>query len=210
MKEVYYYCTYKKSAVGFVLGRLCYNPDRVEHYALSKEKLDPFISRCLKSETVKTACGVLPNKEPPKYFLLIRRLLAHGQEKGEPSDYNINLALVTEDKSTFYDWSKEAVSEAEIANAIKDSMEIDDYSDFGFTVRPKKLTSLLDNSFGSLFKGTKPNLDEGEFCIETRYENADIAELADALGFLPADKKGYVLSARGTKWVTGCKKNRGS
>lgn len=203
MKEVYYYCSYKRSPVGFEMGRLCHEPGRTENYELSKEKIDPFIRGCFENGAVRAACGVLPNKEPPKYFLLIRRLLAHGQKKGEPDDYNINLALVTEDRSMFDAWSQDRVSEAEVADAIKDSMEIDDYSDFGFTVRPQKLTSLLEQSLGSLFKGAKPDLDKDEFCLETRYEDADLDELAHALGLSKADGKFYPSAQ---KWATYRKK----
>lgn len=204
--QIYYHCTYKGSPVGFCIGKLDTDRTASGNIELSEANTNHFIRNCFNYETVRKACGILP-QEPSKYFLLAKKLTAQGKAPEEPEHYSINIALVTDSEDQFRSWlAKEDGSEMEIAETVKASMEINRSNDFGFTVRAEQAASLAEKSFKSLFTGCDPRYAESETWVETSYTQTDLKQLAEDLELSEPDKE-FKKSGSG-KWVIYRKKKR--
>lgn len=209
MIEVIYYCSYTGSPVGFLMGKLMYNPNQHENYVLSTEfgLIDPTIRKCFENGMFHAAIGVLPNNGSNLYFLLIKKLLSKGKTETAPDNYYLDLAIITKNKNTFSQWIKNGSSPQEIADAIRDTMEIDGHNDNGFTVRPHELNNLLDKSFGTLFHGAEFSLDNREFAIRTTFGDPDPDDLAEGLN-LSNRTWHFTISKFDKKWAIYHKKQK--
>lgn len=210
--DIYYYCTYSRSPVGYVLGTLAYHPNQSSNYELKEENIEPLIRKCFEQGRVQKGFGLLPNSS--KYFVLVKSLDAEGTTD-EDADYNMNIAFVTKDRETYRNLLREGNDQKQgIANALKETMEINRKSDFGFTVRPRKLNELLEKSFRSLFdendkspvshalESAEPYTYFGLLSSQT-----DLDDLRKSLGLVEQDKA-LKWMPNSKKWVIYCKKKR--
>ena len=147
--DIYYYCSYTKSPVGFILGKLNGVNEAGEPMALSKDGIEPLIRKCFELGLVRKACGLL-TQEPKRYFLLLKKLVTRGGDSD--LDYYLNVAFVTESQQQYQQWMDvdEAVAEDTIAQAIRETILVDRESDFGYKVNSKSLAKLAGSKFGSL------------------------------------------------------------
>ncbi len=207
--QIYYYCNYKGSPVGFNLGQFDISDKDNAEIVLSEKGINPFIQNCFDYGSVRKACGVLP-KESGKYFLLVKKLAAEKKNADDPEHYSLNIALVTDDKDQFRDWlTQEKDSEQDISETIRDSMKIDHINDFGFTVQRDKAVLLTKKSFKSLFVGCAVNKAETTTCVETAYTQTDLKALAKELQ-LSEPYKEFRKIHNSEKWVAYDKKKRSS
>lgn len=169
--KLYYYCSYTESPVGYILGRLNYDSCQTKNYRLSKENIPPLIRKCFESGIIRRAVGILPSESKSTYFLLVKKLTAKTGEGNDALNYYLNLALETEERAEFDNWlRKETTTAEELADAIKLTIELDQTSDFGFTVRCSELKSLVQHSFRSLF----PNVSLNDKAIYFKLSSAQI------------------------------------
>ena len=72
--NLYYYCSYDGSPVGFRIGRID-ALSRDEKIELSSEKIEPFIRRCFETGLVRSAFGKIPSDadSEKKFFLLKKK-----------------------------------------------------------------------------------------------------------------------------------------
>lgn len=204
--QIYYYCSYTGSPVGYILGQLTYDASQNGNCALSGEDIPALIRKCFELGTVRKAIGVLPATS--RYFLLAKKLTAKGCGGQESSDYYLNIALVTDDAAEFQNWlRKDPGTAQEIADAVKATMELDRSDDFGFTIRPVELASLLKKSFQPLFKGASEHISQPDIFVELAFAQTDLSELQKNLG-LSAQEKTFVPLSETGKWVRYSKKKR--
>lgn len=191
--DIYYYCSYTGSPVGYILGFLAYTPGQSQNYVLSRNNIPPVIRSFFEQDTICNAFGILP-AEPKQYYLMMKNLTARGSKDGEASEYYINLALVTQDVDEYKRWLRDGgKTPKEIADAIKASMELDRTSDFGFTVRPDALKRLIGMSFRSIFEGsgalervkTFLEVDSPQTDLIYLMENLKLSDPKKTLSFLP-------------------------
>lgn len=203
--KVYCYCSYTGSPVGFHIGSLTYQPNRNGNYTLQKENIPSFIKRCFEQDMVRKGFGKLPGSDSG-FFLLVKKLAAEGSGGLEASKYYINLALVTENIEEYGQWFQLNAEDASqgIAEAAKAMMEIDRSSEFGFTIRPEALTSLLRHSFGSLFPVNLINKPPKEANLELAISRNG-NEIKEVLGLHDPDMTFYSVPDA-PKWVCYRKK----
>lgn len=176
--EIYYYCSYTGSPVGFQLGKL-----NTENGKLSSENIPLLIRRCFSQGMVRKACGWLLEEE--KYFLLVKDLTAKGKESNEADEYYLNIALVSGQYNDYQKWlSDKTTEEQEISNSIRDTMSLRGDPRFGFTVHLDRIAALTEQSFGGLFAGISPKEEETYF--QGLSPNLSERELIDILA-IPSD-----------------------
>lgn len=198
--DIYYYCSYTGSPVGFYIGKLTSADRYMETTELTGGNVPLLLSRCFTQGVVCKAFGQL---EQGSYFFLIKGLSAKGTDPMEPAEYFINFAFVTDKASEFEQWMKRTSdSEQSIADAIKDTVQIDEKSRCGFLIRGSAVQKLVQMSFGSLFYDIKPQKDT--VCFELISEKTDLSELAEALGL---NEYKYCRHIQG-KWFQFSKKKR--
>ncbi len=204
--DIYYYCSYTGSPVGYILGLLTYNPNRSSNYILSRKNIPSVIRRFFEYDTICNAFGILP-VEPKQYYLMMKNLTAKGNKDDEASEYYINLALVTQNVDEYKRWLRDGSrTTTEIADMVKASMELDRTSDFGFTVRPDKLKKLVDASFRSIFEGSGA-LERVNTFLEVDSPQTNLTYLAENLELSDPEKTLSFLS-EAPKWVVYSKKKQ--
>ncbi len=202
--DIYYYCSYTGSPVGYILGCLTYNPNQSANYTLSRKRIPPVIRRFFEYDTVCNAFGILP-AEPKQYYLMMKNLTAKGDKNGEAPEYYLNLAFVTQDVDEYKRLLRAGGGTSEdIAVMIKDSMELDRTSDFGFTIRPDRLKKLVKGSFRSVFESsgalervnTFLEVDSPQADLTYLTENLELSDPERTLSFLPEAPKWVVYSKK--------------
>lgn len=207
--EVYYYCSYTGSPVGFILGRFDYDSQKSGRYELEKSPVSSAIRRYFEFGPVRKAFGFLP--EESQYFFLAKKLTAKKIFDGETLNYSLGIALVTNSAEEFRYWMrKESGSEQEIANAIKESIILDRMNDHGFTVCAEQLSELLQKSFRPLFENCgvdldKLDLDKTYFVLAS--SRTDLGQLEKELALSDPEKTLWFLN-RDTKLACFGKKKR--
>jgi len=185
--EVYYYCSYTGSPVGFILGKLSNVNEAEESLTLSKEHLEPLIRKCFELGMVRKACGIL-TREPKRYFLLLKKLVARGGR--DDLDYYLNIAFVTESQQQYMQWmdKDEMVTEDTIAQACRETILVDRESDFGYKISSKFLTMLTRKKFGIMLgKCREAALKDGLY-FELSAHDTDQDEVMQALGLSSAEQ----------------------
>ena len=154
--EIYYYCSYTGSPVGFQMGKLTY--DGQTNGTLKLESLDNptcdqrFIQCCFDQRAVRKVYQC--SKEENKYFFLLKGLSAKGKNPGDPEQYYINFAVLTDQLADFkrYFRGKNVPNPKEtIPSAVRDTMQLDKESEFGFTICGKEVRQLLNLSYRTYF-----------------------------------------------------------
>lgn len=177
--EIYYYCSYKGSPVGFQLGKLKYPSEGSKLHALDAQGIPQQVQRCFDQNIVRKVCK--RSAEEKEYILLAKGLTAKGKQPEDPAEYYINFALVTDSETDCQMWLREdGTSEQAIADAIRDTMELDRQSAFGFTVRGDKLDALLSMSYRKLFEGAAEKEQDG-ILLEAISPNTTAEQLQKAL-----------------------------
>jgi len=202
--EVYYYCSYTGSPVGFILGKLNGVSEAEGTRTLSKDHLDPMIRKCFELGMVRKACGLLM-QEPKRYFLLFKKLVARGGTDG--LDYYLNIAFVTESHQQYLQWIDEdkLVTEDAIAKACNDTILVDRESDFGYKINSKSLATLTKKKFGSLLGKCRAAAIEDRLYFELSSPNADTDDVMKALGISDASQQLEQIP-EGGNWVRLVKK----
>ena len=170
--DIYYYCSYTGSPVGFQLGKL-----NAETGKLSSENIPLLIRRCFSRGMVRKACGRLPGEE--KYFLLVKDLTAKGKASDEADEYYLNIALTSSQYADYEKWLSDETEEREIADSIRDTMSLRGDPTFGFTVCKEQIAALTGLSFRNLFRGIAPK-EEGTY-IQVLSPNLSERDLKDIL-----------------------------
>lgn len=199
--NLYYYCSYSESPVGYILGALAYAEDQTENYQLSAQDIPPLIRSCFESGAVRKAAGKL---ESGRYFLLIKKLTAKSGEGNAALNYYLNLALETEDFSQYKNWLRESGDSTEsLAEAIRATMELDRTSEFGFSVRSAEAAGLVQKSFRSLFPARLGREPIESLYLKLTSSQTDLEKLKEILD-LPDMEFKWVAE----KWVCTEKKKR--
>lgn len=201
--DVYYYCSYKGSPVGFILGKLSNVNKTEDTLTLSKDNIEPLIQQCFELGMIRKAYGILPQK-PDHYFLLLKKLVA--KRGSDDLDYYLNVAFVTEDQEQYNQWMCEdgSVTEAAVAQTVRETILVDHESDFGYKISSKALAKLVGKKFGSLLG--KWGADGTYF--ELASQNTDPDDVIKALGL--ADGTVTLESLpENRNWTQLFKKNRG-
>lgn len=203
--EIYYYCSYTGSPVGYRIGRLEYTGSVKTVCSPDSSGIHPLIEQCFYSGDVLKAYGRLPDSR--QYFLLVKKLCAKGADSADSVDYYINFALVTEDEREYSGWmSRRGADERQvIADKVRDTMQQDSKSDFGFSVRPDRIGEFAGMSFCRLFERveTAPQGTDSVY-LELRSHQTDLGGLQKALG-LAGDTSNCLEYAEGN-WVQFRKK----
>ena len=177
--EIYYYCSYKGSPVGFQLGKLKYPSGGSRLHALDAQGIPPLVQRCFDQNIVRKVCK--RSAEEKEYILLAKGLTAKGKQPEDPAEYYINFALVTDSEADCQKWLRgDGASGLAIADAIRDTMELDRQSAFGFTVRGDKLDALLSMSYRKLFEDAAAKEHDG-ILLEAISPNTTAEQLQQAL-----------------------------
>lgn len=180
--EVYYYCSYTGSPVGFQLGKLDSASGK-----LSGENIPPLLRRCFSRGMIRKACGCLPGEG--KYFVLVKDLAAKKSTAGDAEEYYLNIALVSDQVEDYRKWlTCKNIPEQTIADLIRDTMSLHGDPTFGFTVRADKINHLSGIALGDSFRGIQAKEDDSYFQVLS--PNLRSEEVQDALN-LPND--GYAL-----------------
>lgn len=198
--DIYYYCSYTGSPVGYQLGKL--NEDTGK---LVDENIPRLIHRCFSRGMIRKACGRFPGEN--KYFLLVKDLTARKAAEDGAEEYYLNIALVSDSFDDYKKWLSGNLPEQKIANVIRDTISLRNDPQFGFTVHKEQVEALKNLKFSTLFKGIAP--DEEMAYFQVLSPNLTTEELQDTLGLLddscnltkmPAD-----ISREG-EWFQSCKK----
>lgn len=179
--EVYYYCSYKGSPVGFILGKLSGVNEAEDTRMLSKNDIDPLIRECFELGMVRKAYGLLPQK-PDHYFLLLKKLVTKGG--GDDLDYYMNISFVTDDQKQYQEWMKmdSEVTEDTIAQAVRETILLDRESDFGYKIKSKPFANLVEKNFGSIFGKRKTTYLEDGTYFELASQKTDLDDVMRAIG----------------------------
>lgn len=202
--EIYYYCSYTGSPVGFILGKLSDTYEAEETVELSEVGIDPLIRRCFEQGMVRNACGIL-TQEPRRYFLLLKKLVARGGR--DSVEYYLNLAFVTESQQQYQQWldQDDTVTADTIAQAGRETIVLDQESDFGYKVRSMSLSKLAKMRFGALLGKCRMAALEDGLYFELASQNADVDEVMQALGISNAEHD-FELVSKDENWVRLIKK----
>lgn len=202
--DIYYYCSYTGSPVGFILGKLSNAHEVEEPLALSGEKIEPLIRNCFELGMVRSACGLL-TQAPKRYFLLFKKLVARGGR--DELDYYLNIAFVTENQQQYLQWLDEdnTITEDAIAQAGRETILVDRESDFGYKVSGKSLEVLTKMKFGSLLRKCRVAAREDGLYFELASHDADTDEVMQALGISSEERDLELISEDGN-WVRVIKK----
>lgn len=201
--EVYYYCSYTGSPVGFILGKLSNVRETEEPLELSEEQIDPLIRSCFELGMVRGACGLL-TEEPKSYFLLFKKLVARGGQ--DALEYYLNIAFVTEDQQQYLQWlDVDGTVSKDVAQACRETISLNRKSDFGYDVNGRSLAALTKMKFGSLLKNCRTAALEDGLYFELASHNADTDKVMQALGISCKD---WDLESipEGGNWVRVIKK----
>lgn len=153
--NLYYYCSYDGSPVGFRIGRID-ALSRDEKIELSSEKIEPFIRRCFETGLVRSAFGKIPSDadSEKKFFLLKKKLI----EKKADCNYYMNVAVVEEEWDKFCSLLQDGPES--LATAVMRSIEPSGENAFGYKVYTQELSKVLECRFASVCN-----------CNETRINN---------------------------------------
>jgi hypothetical protein len=155
--NLYYYCSYDGSPVGFRIGRID-ALSRDEKIELSSEKIEPFIRRCFETGLVRSAFGKIPSDadSEKKFFLLKKKLI----EKEADCKYYMSVAVVEEEWDKFCSLLQDGADEASLATAVMRSIKPSGENAFGYRVNTQELSKVLECGFASVCN-----------CNETRINN---------------------------------------
>lgn len=155
--NLYYYCSYDGSPVGFRIGRID-ALSRDEKIELSSEKIEPFIRRCFETGLVRSAFGKIPSDadSEKKFFLLKKKLI----EKKDDCNYYMNVAVVEEEWDKFCSLLQDGANEVSLATAVMRSIKPFGENAFGYRVDTQELSKVLECGFASVCN-----------CNETRINN---------------------------------------
>lgn len=202
--EVYYYCSYTGSTVGFQLGRLDFESGK-----LSDEGIPPLIRRCFSRGMIRKACGVLPDTE--KYFVLVKDLTAKKFAATDAEEYYLNIALVSEYVEDYQKWlSSGDMTQQAAADIIRDTISLHGDPKFGFTICVDQIKKLNEIVWSSLFNGILP--EKGTTDFQVLSPNMSSEELAKILGLIKADytvEKLRLDKQRSGNWFRIYKKKTG-
>lgn len=210
--NVYYYCSYTGSPVGYILGRI---PDDAiksssEKFSLQNDEIPSLIRKCFEQGLVQRSFGRTPEGE---YYLLVKKLTANGTGTNSSIKYYLNFAIVLgegeKEKYRNLLRNENKATEQEIANFIRDTISLDPDNDFGFTVNCEKLNKLLNRSFYSLFEGC-PSINKNgqKMYFKLVSEKPDNDQLKKSLGLIEEGKDFSHLS-NSDKWFCYDKKKPG-
>lgn len=177
--EIYYYCSYTGSPVGFQLGRLDFESGK-----LSGENIPPLIRRCFSRGMICRACGRLPGEE--KYFVLVKDLTAKKSNAADAEEYYINVAFVSRHLEDYRKWSSSGnMTQQALADMIRDTMSLHSDPAFGYTVRVDLAKKLNEVVLGNLFNGILPKNEATDFQVLSPHMSPE--ELGEMLSIVKAD-----------------------
>lgn len=159
--EIYYYCSYTGSPVGFQLGKLTYDGQNNGTLTLERTNARTGIQRCFDQRAVRKVYWHLWDKKEHFFLLiLLKGLTAKGKGPEDPAEYYINFAVTANQRDDFWKCFRgegRGVSDERIAEAVRDTMQVDRESEFGFKICGDKIPNLLklpyDAQFGDIGHG---------------------------------------------------------
>lgn len=182
--EVYYYCSYTKSPVGFRLGMVDTEHANGEICELSTENVHPFIWKCFSSGIIRRACGQIPqeNKQDSRYFLLMK---SRDSVIIDEVEYFINFAFVTSRKQEYEAWFQgSAENESTVLQAIGTTMILNGRSEFGFSVRTDGVCALAGKSYRGLFAGISPSTEDTYLkAVSSKTRQSQLLDTLDLAGY---------------------------
>lgn len=151
--EIYYYCSYTGSPVGFQMGKLTYDGQSSGTLTMESPDAPTFIQRCFDQRAVRKAYQYSGEKGK-EFFFLLKGLSAKGKRPEDPAEYYINFAVVSHQWEDFLECFRNirGVSDDKIADAVRDTMQVDKESEFGFTICGDNIPNLLDISYHAQFR----------------------------------------------------------
>lgn len=171
--EIYYYCSYKGSPVGFQIGKINYDKNIISTQNLTRDNINPFVKLCFESGLINSAFGKIPEyiSSSGKYIALRKKLVT----KKDGCDYNLNIAVVCS-KTEFDKLAKNKSTSVEnMQTLITNSMILDNSNEFGYYVDNSKLSKLLENSFNTLCNCNSNNsYDECLLTLTTKTPDLEI------------------------------------
>lgn len=201
--EIYYYCSYTGSPVGFQLGRLDCEKLAKNAGSLSKDGILPLIKNCFDQGLVRRACGRIPETE--QYVLLVKGLTAKGTGDRATAEYYINFAFLMNKEEWDCLPRENLVDQQMTAEMFRDSMQLDSESPFGYTVQSGNAQRLTQVSFQNFFDRSVWKTDS--LCLELLSPKADLKELKKVLGLEKDEYKDYEFQKLPSKdWVQFSKK----
>lgn len=93
--DIYSYCNYKESSVGFQIGQVELKSGRIYR----SDSIPQYIIKCFESSLINKGYGKYPGKKNTKYFYLIKGIDYLGHDP-EPDKY-INIAFECSDALTY-------------------------------------------------------------------------------------------------------------
>ena len=183
--EVYFYCSYDRSPVGFQIGRVNAN-DMADHGMLSGDNILPFIRSCFEVGLLKSAYGCIPHANDEntekKYFLLKKKMKGTKFER----KFYISMAIVTDDWQQFQDLMAEEEEEAGVVSAVLDSIANLKDNAFGYEIDAQKIRELSKCHYAGICRCNSKRLNDiyatdSFYCILST-ETPDIASLERNLG----------------------------
>ena len=150
--DIYYYCSYTGSPVGFVIGKIQNIFSEKHGLELDDKNINPFLRICLENGVIRKGCGVIPQNlnRDIKYFLVHKSSMPVALPLNTSVQCYINIAFLCDTKDEFVKifntWYSmpEDVSNSVVASTI----EIDHGAKFGYNVNRNRLVEILNQSCG--------------------------------------------------------------
>lgn len=182
--DLYYYCSYDGSPVGFRIGKVDVSSQETKMQELSGEHIEPFIRRCFENGLVRSAFGKIPSNEvlKKKYFLLKKKLVG----KKDSCNYYMNIALVDNEWDRFNSLMQNSDNETTLAEAVMDSIQQHKDDDFGYKVDTGKLSEILSIGYAGICNSNDKRMqsvqNDDVFFTTLSTEKPDVYVLKSGLG----------------------------
>jgi len=149
-------------------------------YALDPGAIHPLLQRGFDQSMIRKLYE--HSFEKKEFILLAKGLTAKGKRPEDPAEYYINFALVSDQEADYQKWFREGnTSEQAVADAVRDTMQLDKQSPFGFTVRGDRLEELLGLSYRKLFENIPSEREQDALVVEPISPNTTAEQLQHVL-----------------------------
>ena len=184
--NVYSYCNYRDSSVGFQIGQVDLNTGKIV-----RSNIHSYIIKCFESNLVDVAYGSYPLKEEKSYFYLIKNINYLNQN--HKTDKYMNVAFEFSDVSmvsSFRNFFKNK-SKDDIALIFGDIIFVDTSNpEYEMKFDEKKLLNLIDTIKGM---NCSYSTEKSPFCIVS---SSSVDRTNELLELLKLNKRAYELKKR--------------
>lgn len=158
--DLYYYCSYDNSPVGFYIGKIpavdSLNLMPAKKLELSKENINPFIRKCFESGLIRNVFGKVPEEFGQGYFLMKKKMV----HKIENRNYYMSIALTGLRWNEFSDLMKVDSNDTKekLAKLVAESISQNKTNDFGYEVRSEVISRLIGFKYAGICKCNKERM----------------------------------------------------